>query len=248
MSAPRWIEPDWPAPGRVRALSTTRAGGVSAGPFGALNLAAHVGDDPAAVAANRARLRAAAGLPAEPAWLRQVHGARVVRLPAGEGEAPEADGAWTDRPGVVCAVLTADCLPVLLCDRAGTRVAALHAGWRGLAAGVLEAGVAALGAEPGTLLAWLGPAIGPAGFVVGREVVAALGGEPGAAPWAVAAGGGRWRVDLWAVARERLARAGVAEIHGGGLCTWSDAERFYSYRREGRTGRMATLVWLDPAA
>ena len=244
MSAPRWIEPDWPAPPEVRALSTTRAGGVSAGPFSALNLAAHVGDDPAAVAANRARLRAAAGLPAEPAWLRQVHGARVVRLPAEGGAAPEADGAWTDRPGVVCAVLTADCLPVLLCDRCGTRVAALHAGWRGLAAGVLEAGVAALGADPGALLAWLGPAIGPAGFVVGPEVVEALGGKPGAAPWAEPAPGGRWRVDLWAVARERLERAGVAEVYGGGLCTWSDAGRFYSYRRDGRTGRMATLVWL----
>jgi len=246
VSGPGWIVPDWPAPPRVAALATTRQGGVSAPPCHTFNLAAHVGDDPAAVAENRARLRAVAVLPTEPVWLRQVHGARIVRLPAGVAT-PEADGSWTDRPGVVCAVLTADCVPVLLCDRAGTRVAAVHAGWRGLAAGVLEAAVAALGGRAAGLIAWLGPAIGPAGFEVGPEVVRALGGSEAATPaWAWRAEGGRWRVDLWAVARARLAAAGVVHVSGGGLCTWSDPARFYSYRRDGSTGRMATLVWLRP--
>lgn len=240
---PAWIEPDWPAPPGVRALSTLRSGGVSRGPFAEFNLADHVGDDPDAVAANRALLRRAAALPAEPAWLQQVHGRGVI--PAGEGPATgPADGSWTDRGGRVCVVLTADCLPVLLARRDGSAVAALHAGWRGLAAGVLEAGVAALGGGGG-LVAWLGPAIGPDHFEVGPEVRAAFLAEDAgaAAAFRPAARPGHHLADLYLLARQRLAHAGVADVHGGGWCTFADAERFYSYRRDGVTGRMATLVW-----
>ncbi|WP_297528071.1 peptidoglycan editing factor PgeF [Thiohalobacter sp.] len=243
MTAGLWIEPDWPAPPGVRALSTLRSGGVSRGPFAEFNLADHVDDDPAAVAANRALLRRAAGLPAEPCWLLQVHGRGVI--PAGEGPAAgPADGSWTDRPGRVCVVLTADCLPVLLARRDGSAVAALHAGWRGLAAGVLEAGVAALGGGAG-LVAWLGPAIGPDHFEVGPEVRDAfLAADAGAAAaFRPAARPGHLLADLYLLARQRLARAGVGSVHGGGECTFADAKRFYSYRRDGVTGRMATLVW-----
>ena len=243
MTAGPWIEPDWPAPPGVRALSTLRSGGVSRGPFAEFNLADHVDDDPAAVAANRALLRRAAGLPAEPCWLSQVHGRGVI--PAGEGPAAgPADGSWTDRPGRVCVVLTADCLPVLLARRDGSAVAALHAGWRGLAAGVLEAGVAALGGGAG-LVAWLGPAIGPDHFEVGPEVRDAfLAADAGAAAaFRPAARRGHHLADLYLLARQRLARAGVGSVHGGDECTFADAKRFYSYRRDGVTGRMATLVW-----
>ncbi len=235
--------PDWPAPARVRALVTTRAGGVSRGPYASMNPADHVGDDPAAVAENRARLRK--WLPAEPLWLNQVHGTAVYRVE--QGGSREADAAVSRTPGAVCAVLTADCLPVLLCDRAGTVVAAAHAGWRGLAAGVIEATVAAMASPAAELLAWLGPAIGPAAFQVGEEVRAAfLAVDPDAAAAFVADGPGKWRADLYDLARRRLARVGVMAVYGGGLCTHSDARRFFSYRRDGPTGRMASLVWLDP--
>lgn len=241
MEAPSWIAPDWPAPPNVRAVTTTRLGGVSAPPFSSLNLAGHVGDDPAAVAENRARLARAADLPAEPRWLNQVHGCRVVE--AGEVAAGcEADAAATDRAGVVCAVLTADCLPVLLCNAAGTRVAAAHAGWRGLAGGVLEAAVAGFGG--GEVLAWLGPAIGPDAFEVGPEVRAAfVGADPAAAAAFRPGRDDRFLADLYALARRRLAAAGVSAVHGGGLCTYHEANRFYSYRRDGQTGRMASLIW-----
>ncbi len=240
---PAWIEPDWPAPPGVRALSTLRPGGFSRGAFAGFNLGDHVGDDPDAVAGNRALLRRAAGLPAEPCWLRQVHGSGVIAACEGPAAAP-ADGSWTDRPGRVCVVLTADCLPVLLARRDGSAVAALHAGWRGLAAGVLEAGVAALGGGA-DLVAWLGPAIGPDHFEVGPEVRAAfVAADAGAAAaFRPAARPGHHLADLYALARRRLARAGVASLHGGGWCTFADAGRFYSYRRDGTTGRMATLVW-----
>ena len=240
------IRPDWPAPDRVRACTTTRTGGVSVGPFASLNLAAHVGDAAVAVTANRGRLRAALDLPAEPLWLSQVHGCGAVSADAAApGAPPEADAAVSRQPGHVCAVLTADCLPVLLCDRAGTVCAAVHAGWRGLYQGVLEATLARLGVPGAELLAWLGPAIGPARFEVGPEVRAAFVSQEPAAACAFRAGvGDRWHADLYALARLRLAAAGVSAVSGGGLCTASDPARFFSYRRDGVTGRMATLIWL----
>jgi YfiH family protein len=241
-----WIRPDWPAPSGVQAAFTLRPGGFSEGPYAGCNPAAHVGDDPAAVAANRELLRAGLKLPGEPQWLEQVHGARVLRLPAPRARC-RADAAWTEHPGVVCVVLVADCLPVLFCDRAGTRVAAAHAGWRGLAAGVLERTVAALGAEPGELLAWLGPAIGPARFEVGDDVRAAfVDGDPTDAAFFAPNPRGRWRADLHGLARARLKRAGVDSIWGGTDDTFSDPWRYFSYRRDGTTGRMAALVWLRP--
>lgn len=243
MSELDFIRPDWPAPAGVRALVSTRTGGFSRPPYDSLNLGGHTGDDPERVADNRRRLREAAALPSGPVWLRQVHGTRVVAAHAVEG-VPEADGSWTDRPGVVCAVLTADCLPVVLCDQDGPRVAALHAGWRGLAGGILEAGVSALGG-PGGLMAWLGPAIGPEAFQVGDDVRQAfLARDDGAGPCFRADAQGRWRADLYTLAARRLAAAGVQAVYGADHCTWSDAGRFFSYRRDGETGRMATLIWL----
>ncbi|NIP72865.1 MAG: peptidoglycan editing factor PgeF [Gammaproteobacteria bacterium] len=239
------IVPDWPAPPPVRACSTTRRGGFSDLPYQALNLADHVGDDPAAVAANRRRLGQVLALPAEPCWLRQVHGTRVVAASA-TGPVAEADGAFTDRHGVVCAVLTADCLPVLLCTTAGDWVAAAHAGWRGLAHGVLEAAMDAAPVAGDGLLAWLGPAIGPQSFEVGDEVRQAfLARDSRGAEAFVPGAGGRWIADLYRLARQRLAARGVHAVFGGGLCTFRDAGRFFSFRRDGRTGRMASLIWLE---
>ena len=236
--------PDWPAPAGVRACVTTRSGGVSAAPFDALNLGDHVGDDPLAVAENRRRLQALLGCRA--AWLDQVHGVAVVE--ADPNRVLEADASWSATPGVACTVMTADCLPVLFCDRAGTRVAAAHAGWRGLVAGVLEASVAALGCPADQVLAWLGPAIGPQAFEVGAEVREAfLAQHPeAAAAFVPSVNPGRFMADLYQLARIRLAAAGVSAVYGGGLCTFSDATRFYSYRRAPRTGRLASLVWLEP--
>ncbi len=248
MIADDLIWPDWPAPASVRACTTTRRGGVSSGPFASLNLAGHVGDDAAAVAANRRRLSAALGLPVEPAWLSQVHGCAVAsadRGTAGTAGPPVADAVLSRQPGHVCAVLTADCLPLLLCDRAGSVCAAVHAGWRGLHLGVIEATLARLGVPGTALLAWLGPAIGPARFEVGPEVRAAfVSRDPAAASAFRAGAGGRWHADLYGLARRRLAAAGVTAVSGGGLCTLSDPARFFSYRRDGRTGRMASLIWL----
>lgn len=243
MPEPGLLTPDWPAPPRVRALQTLRGGGCSPAPWDSFNLGDHVGDDPVRVAANRAALRRR--LPAAPAWLRQVHGTVAVDA-AICPENAEADAAFARRPGVVCAVMTADCLPVLFCDRAGSVVAAAHAGWRGLAAGVLEATVAALGVPPGELLAWLGPAIGPAAFEVGDEVRAAfVAGDPAAAAAFAAQAPGKWLADLPQLARRRLLAAGVGWIGGGEMCTYADPDNYFSYRRDGVTGRMATLVWLE---
>jgi len=245
MTEPQFIIPDWPAPANVRAAVTTRAGGTSRAPYDAFNLAAHVGDDPEAVRANRAQLRSVLKLPAEPVWLRQVHGINVIDAARAAGE-PEADGAFALQPGAVCAVLTADCLPVLLCDRAGTRVAVLHAGWRGLAAGVIEQGVRALGLPGYDLFAWLGPAIGPQAFEVGPEVRAAFMLEDAGAAEAFHAGrSDRYLADLYLLARRRLAHLGVEAVSGGGFCTATDRARFYSYRRDGACGRMASLIWLS---
>lgn len=238
------IQPRWPAPARVRAAVTTRRGGCSIGPYASLNLGDHVGDDPQTVAANRARLREALALPSEPRWLRQVHGCAVADG-AAAGTPAEADAAISRRVGEVCAVLTADCLPVLFCDRAGSRVGIAHAGWRGLAAGVLGAAVRALDA-PGELMAWLGPAIGPEAFEVGAEVREAFVDKNAAHADAFRASRpNHWLADLYALARRELTVLGVEDISGGGFCTFADGERFFSYRRDGRTGRMASLIWLE---
>ncbi len=280
------FSPDWPAPKNVRALMTTRAGGVSQPPYASFNTAGHVGDDPLAVAENRRRLRE--GLPAEPLWLDQVHGSTVARFPPlsatsgaapsppapppqgegsespsptgrgvrGEGTTltlPLADASVARQPGQVCVVQTADCLPVLFCDMAGSVVAAAHAGWRGLASGVLEETVQAMGVAPERVLAWLGPAIGPEAFEVGEEVrqafierhpLAAVAFRP-ALPGTLDEAPRQWLADIYALARIRLAAIGVEEVYGGGLCTYRDAARFFSYRRDGRTGRMAALIWLE---
>ena len=235
--------PDWPAPAGVRAWVTERGPGTAR--YDALNLATRVGDDGARVAANRARLRAALRLPAEPAWLEQVHGTRVLDLDA--EPVTTADGAVTARRGVVCAVLTADCLPVLLCDRAGRRIGVAHAGWRGLLHGVLPAAVNALRASPDDLLAWLGPAIGPAAYEVGADVREAfVTREPTSAARFAPNARGRWQADLYGLARDSLGRAGVRAVHGGELCTCTEVTRFFSHRREAPCGRMATLIWLEP--
>ncbi len=255
-----WITPEWPAPAGVRVVSTLRRGGVSAAPYESLNLGDHVGDDPAHVAENRRRLVSAAGLPAEPQWLAQVHGKAVLDLDAGEPDAEgageagprqaargPADAAFTRRRGRVCAILTADCLPVVLGAESGDLVAAAHAGWRGLAAGVIEATVEALAVPPQSLLAWLGPAIGPQHFEVGAEVrEAMLAGDSGAGSAFAPNARGRFMADMGVLARRRLAALGVKRIYGGGECTFAAADRFFSHRRDGVTGRQATLIWLAP--
>jgi len=243
------IAPDWPAPPAVRAAFTLRMGGVSAAPFDSLNVGAHVGDAGAAVTENRRRVRAQLRLPAEPLWLEQVHGIEVADLDAASGRASAphltADAAIARRAGSVCAMQVADCMPVLFAARDGSAVAAAHAGWRGLAAGVLEATLARLAVAPSGLIAWLGPAIGPAHFEVGGEVRAAFLAHDAAAAAAFTANTrGRWQCDLNALARRRLSAAGVTAVFGGGWCTYSDPLRFFSYRRAGRCGRMAALIWL----
>jgi purine-nucleoside/S-methyl-5'-thioadenosine phosphorylase / adenosine deaminase len=237
-----WIQPDWPAPRRVRALVTTRNGGVSRGSYASLNLGDGVGDDDQAVSENRARLRAV--LPSEPRWLRQMHGIDVVQADRTE-TGPSADAAFTRVAGVVCAIQSADCLPVVLCDRAGTCVAAAHAGWRGLSAGVLERTVSALSLPPEQLMAWLGPAIGPHKFEVGADVFEAFTAYDAAANAAFhPARAGKWLADLYALALRRLARVGVTAVFGGGLCTFSDPLRFFSHRRDHVTGRQGAFVWI----
>lgn len=238
-----FIVPDWPAPEGVRALSTTRRGGVSEPPWQGFNLGDHVGDDPLAVAANRATLRRE--LPAEPVWLSQVHGTRCVDA-ALAGPDAQADASFTRQRGVVCAVLTADCLPVLLCDERATVVGIAHAGWRGLAAGVIEATVVAMG-EPGArLMAWLGPAIGARAFEVGGEVREQfLASDAAAADAFAAAAGGKWLCDIHRLARRRLHALGIRRVAGADFCTVNDVQRCFSYRRDGVTGRMASLIWLE---
>jgi polyphenol oxidase len=241
------LKPKWPVPHHVHAAFTLRQGGVSASPYDSLNVGAHVGDAADRVSENRRRVRRELSLPAEPAWLEQVHGAAVCDL----DEAPTverhagADAVLTRRAGNVCVVQVADCLPVLLAARDGTAVAAVHAGWRGLAAGVLEAALAALGVEPHRLLAWLGPAIGPEHFEVGAEVRSAfLARDAGAAAAFSANARGRWQCDLAALARGRLGASGVAAVFGGEWCTYASPQQFFSYRRDGQCGRMAALIWI----
>jgi len=245
------IEADWPAPAGVLALCTTRRGGRSTGPYHSLNLAQHVGDDAQRVAANRELLVAELPPGTGISWLSQVHSCDVVEARPGDSP-PVADAQWSRTPGIACAVMTADCLPVLFCSAPGTVVAAAHAGWRGLLAGVLEATVAAMEVPASQVLAWMGPAIGPEAFEVGGEVreaflSAAPLGEGGriAACFAPSADRpGHWYADLYALARARLAAVGVSHIFGGGWCTHRDREQFYSYRRDGETGRMASLILL----
>ncbi len=255
---------DWPAPPSIHAFTTLRYGaGTSSAPFDTFNLgnrSSADGDDPATVERNRAHLLAHAALPSAPRWLRQVHGTDVLRvvLRSGKNDAetsgaqsePEADAAVTTAPGAVLAVLTADCLPVLFCARDGGEVAAAHAGWRGLADGILEATVAAMATPPNQLMAWLGPAAGPAHYEIGTDVHDAFLASGSTAADAFApTRPGHWRVDLYALARMRLADAGLAahHVHGGGLCTIADPQRFFSHRRDRRSGRMASVVWIDPA-
>jgi len=236
--------PDWPAPPGVRALMTTRAGGVSPGGYASLNLGTRCGDQAEAVLENRSRL--AALLPAPPVWLKQVHGIAVVDADAARanGKEPEADAAVARSAGTVCAVLVADCMPVLFADERGGVVGVAHAGWRGLCGGVIEATLDAMAVPPESVLAWLGPAIGPKVYEVGDEVRAAfIERDAGAARAFVATRPGHWLLDLYAIARRRLAALGVERVYGGGFCTYTD-ERFFSFRRERASGRMAAVIWL----
>jgi polyphenol oxidase len=244
MTGLQLIEADWPAPKNVRAVATTRAGGISVGPYASLNLGAHVGDDPGAVLENRLRLRTALALPRDPLWLNQVHGTAAVEA-VPHAAPPTADASFSRTQDQACAVLTADCLPVLFCDRDGTRVAAAHAGWRGLVGGVLNSALRAMNVAPDRVLAWLGPAIEQEAYEVGAEVreqfVAASADNEHAFK---ANDRGRWQADLYDLARRELARLGVTQIFGGGFRCYADRDRFYSFRRDGTTGRMATLVWM----
>jgi len=240
--------PDWPAPAAVHALVTTRSGGHSAAPYAGLNLATHVGDDPMIVRCNRQCLRRGIRpLPTDPLWLRQVHGTQVL---VGEDyrERTDADACIARTPNLVCAVLSADCLPLLLCAEDASVIGAVHAGWRGLSAGVVEACVAAMAIPPASLLAWLGPAIGPQAYQVGDDVRTVFCEHDRAAEGAFLPDQrGKWLCDLYLLARQRLAALGVMRVSGGEWCTFSDPQRFYSHRRDGVTGRMASCIWLDPA-
>jgi len=242
---PGWIEPDWPAPTGIRAVSTLRCGGVSQGHYASLNLATHVGDENTRVTENRCRLIEALSLPSEPVWLNQVHGNGVIRIghPVSPDPVPTADAAFTGERGVVCAVLTADCLPVLLCSRDGTNIAAVHAGWRGLASGVIEATVNRMERKPG--LAWLGPALGQQAFEVGNEVrdVFLQRDACHADCFMPGLSEGKWLGDLYGLARRILQGLGITAVYGGEYCTASEPDRFFSWRRDHITGRMATLIW-----
>ncbi|MBN9123592.1 MAG: hypothetical protein BGO99_04765 [Nitrosospira sp. 56-18] len=245
-----WIMPQWPAPGNVRALFTTRNGGVGRDPYATFNLGDHVGDDPQIVSRNRLLLREI--LPSEPMWLKQVHGRRVLNADHDDCSIPcHADASFSSRPGSVCAVMAADCLPILICDRAGTLVGAIHAGWRGLATGVIEQAISEMRESSHAdlcLMAWLGPAIGPDHFEVGDEVREAFVARDPLSARAFRRHGAaqtpKWLADLFLLARLSLNRAGITEIHGGNECTFSNPEKFFSYRRDGQTGRMAGLIWL----
>ena len=239
-----FIPADWPAPAHIHAGTTTRLHGYSKPPYDSFNLAQHVGDDSHAVAKNRNRLHQQLRLPAEPFWLDQVHGCEVIC--ADKPESRTADAAWTTSPGRVCAVLTADCLPLLLSDRRGTCVAAVHVGWRGLVAGVIQAAVQSMPVEPDRLLAWLGPCIGPAAFEVGADVYAACEQSlPTTGNAFLDYRPGRWLVNLPALVRHTLSACGVYDCHTSDLCTHTRADMFYSHRRDGSTGRMASLIWMD---
>lgn len=234
----------WQAPARVRALTTLRAGGVSTGPFASLNMGGHVGDDPPHVTENRRRVRRVLKIPQEPRWLKQVHGTRCVDL-ADTGIGEEADGGYTDSPGAVCAVLTADCLPLFVCDTAGQRVGLFHVGWKGLAAGIVEQALSVFADRPG-IHCWLGPSIGPGAFEIGPEVRDALETPGNATCFTASTNPGRWMADLYRLVAHRLWRGGAGSVAWDATaCTYNDAQRFFSYRRSHPCGRMASLIWID---
>lgn len=241
------IIPDWPVPANVRAIQTTRAGGVSLAPYDSLNMGLHVEDNPLHVAKNRQLL--SQYVPTEPVWLNQVHGVTVVDAGATD-RVPDADASFATAKGAVCVVMTADCLPVLFCNREGTVVAATHAGWRGLCDGVIEATVSALKVPTDSLMAWLGPAIGPDAFEVGEDVRQEfISKHSDAIDAFLPASNGKWHGNMYRLAQQRLNRLGVSAVYGGGIdqefCTYSDEARFFSYRRDGKTGRMASIIWLE---
>jgi hypothetical protein len=242
----RFIEADWAAPANVRAVATTRTGGISVGPYSSLNLGAHVGDELRAVAENRLSMRSSLGLQRDPLYLNQVHGTTVAEYRAGSNDTPPtADAAFSRSKGFACAVLTADCLPVVFCDRDGTCIAAAHAGWRGLAGGVLGSALDAMQVAPDRVLAWLGPAIEQDAFEVGPEVREQFLARSADNELAFKANArGRWQADLYDLARRELARLGVTQVSGGGFSCYADRDRFFSFRRDGTTGRMATLIWM----
>ena len=246
-----WIVPDWPAPSNIKALFTTREGGVSInstnGAYASLNLAVHVNDDFGNVAYNRVLLRRY--LPAEPIWLKQVHGILPIWIDDIVTAVPEGDAALCRKPGTVCVVMVADCLPIFLCDVEGRTVGVIHAGWRGLAKGIIEQSVAGMQVIPRSLIAWLGPAIGPSHFIVGADVYNAFIQHDSQASEAFTPSGNdyqeKWLVNIFLLARQRLKKIGLTKIYGGEICTFSDPVRFFSYRRDGKTGRMAALIWIE---
>ncbi len=245
-----WIIPDWPAPNNVKALFTTRNGGVSrgvAGRYASFNLGMHVNDDQSDVTCNRALLRR--HLPSEPKWLQQVHGTLPIWIDSETEAVPQGDAALCGTRGLVCAVMVADCLPVFLCDTAGTMVGVLHAGWRGLAEGIIARSIAAMPVDPSNLMAWLGPAIGPHHFEVGRDVYETFVEQHASAAQAFMSKDNdyedKWLADIFLLARQLLESSGIDQIYGGGVCTFSDSTRFFSHRRDGETGRMAALIWFE---
>lgn len=243
LSSIELVRADWPAPANVRAFTTTRVGGFSRGKWGTLNLGDSCGDDPGHVRKNRDLLQSL--LPSKPSWLSQVHGVKVIDLDAHNSVGHEADAITSHKTGQVCAVLTADCLPVLFCNTTATKIAASHAGWRGLAGGVLEATVLAMDCAPDELMAWLGPAIGPRAYEIGEDVYESFMTLDSENASAFKPSGDRWLADLYGLARLTLARVGVSQVTGGQYCTYSEPDKFFSYRRDGITGRMASIIWLD---
>lgn len=240
-----FIVPDWPAPANIKAVSTTRLGGVSQQPYLGLNLGLHVGDNKEHVQHNRAQLQQELKLMEPPAWLNQIHSTEVIDLNASLTVVPDADGSYTQTSGIACTVMTADCLPVLLCDTGGNQVAAVHAGWRGAADGIIEAALDKFTVHSDQILAWLGPAIGPDAFEVGSEVRELFLAEQPQAELAFKPHGDKWLADLYLLARQRLQRYGVTKIYGGEFCTFSNPDCFYSYRRDRVTGRQASLIWIE---
>ena len=242
LSKADFIIPDWPAPANVKAIQTTRLGGYSFAPYDSLNLGSHVQDDAFAVAKNRQLL--SQYLPSEPVWLNQVHGVEVIDA-ANRLCVQDADASFSKNKNVVCVTMTADCLPILLCNQQGTAVSSIHAGWRSLCDGVIESTIKAMDFEPEDLMAWLGPAIGPDTFEVGAEVRKAFIAKDNQAEQAFKASGDKWLGNLYLIAKQRLNKHGVVEIYGGGECTYSNASQYFSFRRDGVTGRMATMIWFE---
>lgn len=240
------ILPDWPAPQHIKALTTTRFGGVSQKPYQDFNLGAHVGDNPLAVAQNRQILREQLSLRNEPLWLNQVHGNEIIQADITEKTTPTADGSFTQKPNVVCTIMTADCLPILLCDRAGKQVAAIHGGWRSLAADIIDVALKQFAIPGQEILAWLGPAIGPEVFEVGDEVRDMfIAQDPQAELAFIATKPGKWLCNIYLIARQHLNKRGVTAIYGGNFCTYAESDRFFSYRRDQTTGRMASMIWKE---